>query len=115
MQQLLTGACAAQAKEDRAVESLVKGMDRLMRLAACYAWSRQDALAAAAERTLAEAVHATQSGMTYRCIALEHSLPNSMQIMTAHVSTCCDGEVIGRWHVSAVTHAFDHACQYLSE
>jgi hypothetical protein len=105
----LIGASAAQAIEDRAVESLVEGMDRLMRLATCHTWSRQDALAAAAERTLAEAVHVAQSGVTYCCIALKHSLPISMQVMTAHVSTYCDGKVIGRRHVFAVIHAFKHA------
>ncbi len=57
------------------MEALVKGMDMLMRMASCYAWSRQHALAAAAKHALTEAVHAAESGVAYCCTVLTHSLP----------------------------------------
>ena len=42
--------------------ALVQRIDRLMQLATSHAWSRQDALAAAAEQSLLQAVSSAEEG-----------------------------------------------------
>lgn len=44
-------------------EVLVQSTDRLMQLAACHAWSRQEELAAAAEHSLTQAVSNAEAGV----------------------------------------------------